>query len=307
MTMFRSFLMVGVLWVHLAPQASWAQVPAKTQATTAVDAAEQALRSSAEAMERARRQAQGPLLRIKRASQLDRRSGPAIATEPPPPPPPGADTALSAEPVTRRSITPDDPADSGIRETVERLPAEPASRQETEGSAPSATAQPPVAEPPPEPSAAPAAAAPTLVAEPPSPAAPTSLPAAEAQGGPLPRDGASGASAASLPLPPGLPLMSPPGLQPPVAEPAQVVAEPVPRLVNLEQPAMPTPLLAQLARLPGLTVELRLNRDGSVADVQFLETVPRAAERALRTALTRWRFEPLPRDVMHRVELVFDR
>jgi hypothetical protein len=83
--------------------------------------------------------------------------------------------------------------------------------------------------------------------------------------------------------------------------------DPVPRLINLVQPALTALLQAELARSPGLTAELRLNPDGSVAEVQLPAGTPRSARRALQSALAQWRFEPLPRELLHRVELVFDR
>jgi hypothetical protein len=315
--MCRTLLISALLWGVLLPRPVQAQEPARPEATATVDAAEQAKRAAAEAMERARRQAQGPWLRIRQASQLDRRGTAEPAPETPLPRRPGLLPATSADPALRRQAEPTGQTDAGIREYVERLPAEAASSPVSEAAAPppasttptsaptTTLAGPPDAEPPADLPVAPADVAPRSIVPPPA-AAPGSLPVPD-PGTAAPSPGmAPGPPTVGLSLPPGLTLPVPDGPLPPLARPAAAAPDVVPRVLNVVQPAMSAPLLAQLAGAPGLTAELRLNRDGSVAGVQLSGAVPRAAARALQSALAQWRFEPLPREMVHRVELVFD-
>ncbi len=78
-----------------------------------------------------------------------------------------------------------------------------------------------------------------------------------------------------------------------------------PKLLEMVEPDLPPRLLADLGSLAEVNADLSLRADGSVAAVQLLTSVPPALRRRISEAMMRWRFEPLPADRQHRVQLVF--
>lgn len=176
---------------------------------------------------------------------------------------------------------------SGLRRTAAR----------TEVPAPTslATAAPPLRAGEPTPAAPDAAAAPT-----PQPALVT-LAADAALAQPLaahaPALRAEVAQQAALPL-----NMSPGPL--PSPEMAALLVQP--KLLSMTPPDFPQRVLDQVGRIGTVLAELTIRADGSVAEVNVLPPSPRALQRSISDALMQWRYEPLPAERRHRVELVFD-
>ena len=105
-----------------------------------------------------------------------------------------------------------------------------------------------------------------------------------------------------LPPPVGLTMASPTAILP--APVPVVVIEP--KLLQMVEPAMPPSVLAELGRGIEVTAELSLRVDGTVDDVRLLSRTSRNLQRVLLAALLQWRFEPLARPTLHRVQLVFN-
>ncbi len=78
-----------------------------------------------------------------------------------------------------------------------------------------------------------------------------------------------------------------------------------PKLKHRVDPTFPANLTEQASQLRELTVSLNIATDGSVSDVVVQSPVPRQLLRHVQTALTQWRFEPLPVARAHQVQLVF--
>ena len=71
-------------------------------------------------------------------------------------------------------------------------------------------------------------------------------------------------------------------------------------------PDIPPRVYDQIGTLTEVNAELTVRRDGSVAGVNILPPVPRAAVRYLVEALQRWRYEPMSAEQTVRVQLVFN-
>jgi hypothetical protein len=100
--------------------------------------------------------------------------------------------------------------------------------------------------------------------------------------------------------------------RPPVvaALPAATAALPAllevkPKIVSMVDPVVTPALLEGVRRDSGVTADLVIRADGSVASVSVLPPASRQLVRAVVAALEQWRFEPLPGDRQHRVQLVF--
>lgn len=78
-----------------------------------------------------------------------------------------------------------------------------------------------------------------------------------------------------------------------------------PKLVSVVEPVLSLQLLEDAGRFAELPVDLTIRADGSVASVVVAVSAPRLLVRAVVTALEQWRFEPLPSERVHRVNLVF--
>jgi outer membrane biosynthesis protein TonB len=100
-----------------------------------------------------------------------------------------------------------------------------------------------------------------------------------------------------------LPLNMTPG---PLPSPEMAALLVQPKLVSMTPPDFPQRVLDQVGRIGTVLAELTIRPDGSVAEVNVLPPSPRALQRSISDALMQWRYEPLPAQRRHRVELVFD-
>lgn len=224
---------------------------------------------TAERMERARREAANPLRMIIEAGQAKGRARPVEAA--PRPRPAAEPTPAPAAPAP---VAPA-PAPSPIVERVEALPAP--------------TPAPTPAPPPP--TATPAPTVPSATqSDPPVAATPTDAIAP------------SPAGAASSTMPPTAQAAVAPPLP---AAPAPAVVAPVPlRLVNYVAPELTPRVLARLGRTNVVNALLRINADGSVAEVDLRGNVDRALGALVVEALRQWRYAPLEAPREQLVELV---
>lgn len=93
---------------------------------------------------------------------------------------------------------------------------------------------------------------------------------------------------------------------PPLAMPA-VPVEPVkPQIVSMVEPVIPARVQDDLGRIGEVFVDLTIRADGSVAAVALVPPAPRQIQRYVVLALEQWRYEPLPAERVHRVQLVFN-
>lgn len=224
---------------------------------TAPDAAAAA---ASAAMERARRQAAGPMRVILEASKARRKPGEPDAQPTPPPPP--------------------QPAEAGSVRVI-------ASR----------SAGPLAALTPPPAAAVPAAAVPSPVAT--QGATQMTLNSEALQGkaasAVVPGLETLPAAALAAPVPAGslaLPTIS--------SGPARV------KLISRVDPDVAQRQLDDMGRNAIVMVDLTIRADGTVGAVNLVPPTPRGIQRALVVALEQWRFEALPSERVHRVQLVFN-
>ena len=97
---------------------------------------------------------------------------------------------------------------------------------------------------------------------------------------------------ANLPKLPGVPTTA--------AGPASV------KLINRVDPELPQRQLDDMGRNAVVTVDLTIRTDGSVGNVAMVRPTPRGIQRAVLAALEQWRFDPLPSERVHRVQLIFN-
>ena len=269
-----------------------AAAPARAQ-TTKPDVASEAAAAASAAMERAKRQAAGPMRVILEASKSRRKIGDADGTAPVP------STASSPAAL---------PTDSGSVRTV-------ASRSLATGSPEPITrsmaglASAPV--PPPvvlsvagaltAPVTAPAVAAPsgvvtqlTLTSE----TLQGKIEAAQVPGLEL-----SGAVSATPAPPAAATLATVPKM---AAAPNTLGSLAKVRLINRVDPTLAQRQLDDMGRNALVTVDLTIRADGTVRSVAMVPPTPRGIQRALLEALEQWRFEPLPEERVHRMQLIFN-
>jgi Meckel syndrome type 1 protein len=79
-----------------------------------------------------------------------------------------------------------------------------------------------------------------------------------------------------------------------------------PKLVDMVEPVIPQRLLDDIGRSVEVTVDVTIRADGSVAGVAVMQPAPRTLVRYIVAAVERWRFEPLPGERVHRVQLVIN-
>jgi nucleoid-associated protein YgaU len=79
-----------------------------------------------------------------------------------------------------------------------------------------------------------------------------------------------------------------------------------PRLVEMVEPVVPQRVLDEIGKAVEVTADVTIRSDGSVAGVVVLQPAPRTLIRYVVAAIERWRFEPLPGERVHRVQLVFN-
>lgn len=233
---------------------------------------------AAAAMERAKRQASGPMRVILEASKARRKGNEPEA-------PPAAETA-SVRPVAVRSAAAAAAAPA----------AAPAGAATALGSATLVSQAP---------AGAPAMAEPAAVAAPVAAAVVKSAPvlttlsseALQTKSVLAPVPGLELTRAAAEPAPPLASSAAIPSL---AAGPARV------KLVNRVDPEVPQRLLDELGRNALVLVDLGIRADGSVSAVTLAGPAPRSLLRWLVAALEQWQFEPLPAARVHRIELLFN-
>lgn len=237
-----------------APKAAEAAKPAEGAKSTEATAA----------MERAKRQAAGPLRFILEASKGRRKAGEPDAGEAREAPVAAVRASSGSNSVGTRSVT-------------TTSTAQPASLP--------VVAETPVAPPPLAPEASPIVTEITYNADLPNKTT-----------APVPALQTSGSASIALPARSVVAAMP---LAPLVAAPVQ------PKLVSRVDPELTQRILDEMGTNRVVIVDLSLRANGSVSAVNPLGAVPRSLQRALVSALEQWRFEPLPSDVVHRVEVVF--
>lgn len=105
---------------------------------------------------------------------------------------------------------------------------------------------------------------------------------------------------------PGLEADTPPASLPVVKAALPLPAPAKPQLVDMVEPALTAAMFDSLSSGQGVTADLLIRADGSVATVTVLPPAPRPVVRAVVAALLQWRFDALPTDRSHRVHLVFN-
>lgn len=257
---------VGAQAQTAAPAKADAKADAKAEAKADVKADAKADEAAA-AMERAKRMAAGPMRVILEASKGKQRREP----EPPAPADAGSLRAVSARPAAAAAAT-----DIAVR----AVPA------------PQNTA---AAEPTPQAAAAAVSPAPTATA------VTTQIT--------LSSDSLQSHKVAPVPgLERGHTAAAVPTLMPtaPAALPALPEANVKPTLLSRVDPELPQRLLDELGRNAVVSMDLTIRPDGQVARVAMVSNVSQRVQRLLVAALEQWRFNPLPSERVHRIELVFN-
>lgn len=269
--------MAAVVLCLAAPLA--AQTPAKPDPSD----------EAAAAMERAKRQAAGPMRIILEASKARRKPGetdvPAVVT-------PNA-AAVVPEAASLRTVS---------------------SRSPTLAAVASPTTNPPAAAVLPAVAAAlllPAAAPATLSAAPVSLVSANSAPTPNVSTRVTLEAGALGAKPAATAVS-GLetssvvgPIDVPLAIAPKVVVPQMQAGDRV-RLLSMVEPEVPQRVLDEMGRNATIQVDLVLRTDGSVASVNLVTPAPRGLLRMLTPSLEQWKFAPLTVQRSHRVELLFN-
>ncbi len=93
---------------------------------------------------------------------------------------------------------------------------------------------------------------------------------------------------------------------PALALPELAAAPARPRLVTMVEPELPQRVLDELGRNATVLVDLTIRADGSVANVAMVSQGPRQLLRFLMPSLSQWKFNALPAERVHRIELVFN-
>lgn len=243
---------------------------------------------AAAAMERAKRQAAGPMRFILEASKARRKPGEA-----------------DAAPVVAPAVAPSDAAN--LRTAASRsAPTVPAAN------APSNPAANPPTNPPTVAAAAVAPSLPALI-----PAAPTGTVAtgAASPAGVSTQVTLEAGALASTPKastvsglessPVVGPITAPLAVAPQVVVPQMQAGDRV-RLLSMVEPEVPQRVLDDLGRNAAILVDLTLRADGSVASVDLASPAPRGLLRLLTPSLEQWKFAPLLAQRTHRIELLFN-
>lgn len=248
-----------------------AQTPAKPNAAA----------EAAAAMERAKRQAAGPMRIILEASKARRKPGDAEAA----PAAPAAATATATAP--SEAI--------GLRSVASRTPA-PVAITST-NAAPAASVVAPVVAA----SAPPAAVIPAAPAASPDGVQTQVTLEAGALGAKPATTAVSGLESSSVVGP----IIAPLAVAPQVAS-SQMLAGDRVRLLSMVEPEVPQRMLDEMGRNATIQVDLVLRADGSVASVDLASPAPRGLLRMLTPSLEQWKFAPLTAQRTHRVELLFN-
>jgi TonB family protein len=241
-----------------------------------------------ERMERAKRDASNPLRIIIEASQVKRTKA---ADSPPAAPAPAAEArpAEPAKPVAQRKpprVAEAVPEPAPVTAPAPlNVVAEPAARQQAAQRTAVPGAEAPSTNPAPEASASTAGTAPLAAA--PQVAAPVSA-------APL----AAAPAAASLAAPAAASLPNP-------AQPAAEVLAPL-KLVRYIEPEIPARIRSRLRPSSEVTVAFKVQTDGSVSNVGIRATNARALDPVVLEAVRQWRYDPVPEEREHVVQLVFN-
>ena len=250
-----------------------AQTPAKPDAAA----------EAAAAMERAKRQAAGPMRIILEASKARRKPGDAEAA----PAAPAAATATATATAPSEAI--------GLRSVASRTPA-PVAITSTNAAPAAAVVAPVVAA-----SAPPAAVIPAAPAASPDGVQTQVTLEAGALGAKPATTAVSGLESSSVVGP----IIAPLAVAPQVAS-SQMLAGDRVRLLSMVEPEVPQRMLDEMGRNATIQVDLVLRADGSVASVDLASPAPRGLLRMLTPSLEQWKFAPLTAQRTHRVELLFN-
>jgi TonB family protein len=248
-------------------------------AQSASDAATQ------ERMERAKRDASNPLRIIIEASQVKRTRTGGDAPAP----------AAAAAPVATKAPEPRAAAERRSARVAEPTPAPPTPSRTLAAPSP-AVGDPPATEPtsaPPtaiETPAASVAPAPLSAPAAPDAAAPADVQAPAATG---PAAAGIAAAAAAAPSAPN------------AAQPAAEVLAPL-KLVRYIEPEIPARIRGRLRPTSEVTVAFKVLRDGSVSQAAIRATNARALDPVVLEAVRQWRYDPVPEEREHVVQLVFN-
>ena len=91
----------------------------------------------------------------------------------------------------------------------------------------------------------------------------------------------------------------------PAQSPAAEVLAPL-KLVRYVEPEIPTRLRGRLKPSSEVTVAFKVQPDGSVSDVGIRATTARALDLVVLEAVRQWRYDPVPAEREHVVQLVFN-
>lgn len=101
------------------------------------------------------------------------------------------------------------------------------------------------------------------------------------------------------------PIVAPLAVAPKIGNPQMQAGDRV-RLLSMVEPEVPQRVLDEMGRNATVQVELLLRTDGSVASVDLVSPAPRGLLRMLAPSLEQWKFAPLIAQRKHRVELLFN-
>ena len=101
------------------------------------------------------------------------------------------------------------------------------------------------------------------------------------------------------------PITAPLAVAPQVVIPQMQPSDRV-RLLSMVEPEVPQRVLDDLGRNAAILVDLTLRADGSVASVDLASPAPRGLLRLLTPSLEQWKFAPLLAQRTHRIELLFN-
>lgn len=240
---------------------------------------------AAAAMERAKRQAAGPMRIILEASKPKRRSAEPEA-------PVASDTASVRSVGARTPALNTAPATPDVRTAA----VSPSAVPNTAPSTATVAVPPPAVEPQTPVPSTPAAARPNSIVTQITLSSPelqgrqatASVPPLQAEALAERIAPASVPSASALPVP-------------------QAAAGPLrPRLLSMVEPELPQRMLDEMGRNTAVLIDLTLRTNGTVAAVNVLQPAPRQLQRFVAPALEQWKFEALPAQRVHRIELVFN-
>jgi TonB family protein len=250
-------------------------------AQSASDAATQ------ERMERAKRDASNPLRIIIEASQVKRTRSGGDAPAP----------AAAAAPVaTKAAPEPRAAAERRSARVAEPTPAPPTPSRTLAAPSP-AVDDPPATEaksaPPSTALETPAASvAPAPLS---APAAPDAAAPADVQAPAVSGPAAAGIAAAAAAAPSA----------PNAAQPAAEVLAPL-KLVHYIEPEIPARIRGRLRPTSEVTVAFKVQPDGSVSQAAIRATNARALDPVVLEAVRQWRYDPVPEEREHVVQLVFN-